>query len=152
MRSYLDKDSYFNKMKKKADVQDVLDNLDNYTVEQLANLQGTHFPQWVRDALVRKKEGTSKGDIEARAAEIAERMNAAARAQFPEYEDIPMVTNTQSSYNEGPRERKITSADFVPRDEHKGTILDSSTHGKQDEIPGFEEHMRKVREKMRNKM
>ena len=69
------KDSFFNKMKKKPDVQAVLDNLDNYTVDQLINLSGSHFPQWVRDALVRKKEGMSKGDIEARAVAIAERMN-----------------------------------------------------------------------------
>lgn len=69
------KDSFFDKMKKKPDVQAVLDNLDNYTVEQLTNLQGSHFPQWIRDALVRKKEGRSKGDIEARAIDIAEKMN-----------------------------------------------------------------------------
>jgi hypothetical protein len=69
------KDSFFNKMKKKPDVQAVLDNLDNYTVEQLASLQGSHFPQWIRDALVRKKENMSKGDIEARAEDIAEKMN-----------------------------------------------------------------------------
>ena len=69
------KDSFFNKMKKKPDVQLVLDNLDNYTVEQISNLQGSHFPQWIRDALVRKKENMSKGDIEARAIDIAEKMN-----------------------------------------------------------------------------
>ena len=69
------KDSFFDKMKKKSDVQLVLDNLDDYTVDQLANLQGSHFPQWVRDALVRKKENMSRGDIEARAVDIAERMN-----------------------------------------------------------------------------
>lgn len=72
------RDSFFNKMKKKPDVQAVLDNLDSYTVEQLANLEGSHFPQWVRDALVRKKEGRSRGDIESRAEEIAARMIAAS--------------------------------------------------------------------------
>jgi hypothetical protein len=69
------KDSFFNKMKKKPDVQAVLDDLDNYTVDQLTNLQGSHFPQWIRDALVRKKECTTKGDIQSRAEDIAERMN-----------------------------------------------------------------------------
>ena len=69
------KDSFFNKMKKKPDVQVVLDNLDKYSSGQLANLQGPHFPQWIRDALVRKKENMSKGDIEARATDIAEKMN-----------------------------------------------------------------------------
>lgn len=69
------KDSFFDKMKKKPGVQFVLDNLDNYTVEQLSNLQGSHFPQWIRDALVRKKEGLTKSDILARAESIAEKMN-----------------------------------------------------------------------------
>ena len=69
------KDSFFNKMKKKPAVQAILDNIDNYTVEQISNLQGSHFPQWIRDALVRKKENMSRGDIEARAVDIAERMN-----------------------------------------------------------------------------
>ena len=73
------KDSFFNKMKKKPDVQAVLDNLDNFTIEQIANLSGSHFPQWIRDALVRKKEGRSRGDIEARAEEIAARMIAASQ-------------------------------------------------------------------------
>lgn len=69
------KDSFFAKMKKKSDVQLVLDNIDKYTIEQLSNLQGTHFPQWIRDALVRKKECMTKGDILARAESIAEKMN-----------------------------------------------------------------------------
>lgn len=73
------KDSFFDKMKKKPDVQAVLDNLDNYSVEQISNLSGSHFPQWIRDALVRKKEGRSKGDILARAEEIARKMTEASR-------------------------------------------------------------------------
>ena len=68
------KDSFFDKMKKKSDVQYVLDNIDNYTVDQLANLQGSHFPQWIRDALVRKKEKNSKSDIDIRVANIAQKM------------------------------------------------------------------------------
>ena len=73
------RDSFFNKMKKKSSVQAVLDNLDNYTSEQLANLEGSHFPQWIRDALVRKKEGMSKSDIQSRAEEIAAQMIAASK-------------------------------------------------------------------------
>lgn len=73
------KDSFFDKMKKKPDVQHVLDNLDDYTVEQINNLTGSHFPQWIRDVLVRKKEGRSKGDVEARVAEIARKMIEASR-------------------------------------------------------------------------
>lgn len=72
------RDSFFNKMKKKPAVEAVLNNLDSYTVEQLANLEGSHFPQWIRDALVRKKEGMSKPDIQARAEEIARQMVAAS--------------------------------------------------------------------------
>lgn len=68
------RDSFFNKMKKKPEVQIILDNLDSYTVEQLANLEGSHFPQWIRDALVRKKESATNIDIMARAEAIAEQM------------------------------------------------------------------------------
>lgn len=73
------KDSFFDKMKKKPDVQAVLDDLDNYTVDQISNLKGSHFPQWIRDALVRKKEGRSKGDVDARVAEIARKMIEASQ-------------------------------------------------------------------------
>lgn len=73
------KDSFFNKMKKKPDVQLVLDNLDNYTITQLANLEGSHFPQWIRDVLVRKKTGMTKTDIQYRAEEIAAQMIAASQ-------------------------------------------------------------------------
>jgi hypothetical protein len=73
------KDSFFSKMKKKPAVQDVLNNIDNYTVDQLRNLSGPHFPQWIRDALVRKKEGSTRSDVEARVAEIAAKMIAASK-------------------------------------------------------------------------
>lgn len=76
------KDSFFNKMKKKPAVQQVLDNLDNYTVEQINNLSGSHFPQWIRDALVRKKAGQSNGDVEARVRAIADQMIAASQVNI----------------------------------------------------------------------
>ena len=69
-------------MKKKDDVKFVLDNLDNYTEEQIQNLSGSHFPQWIRDALVRKKKDINKGDIQARAEDIAERMNRYHKEQM----------------------------------------------------------------------
>lgn len=69
------KDSFFNKMKKKPVVQAVLDDLDNYTVEQIENLNGSHFPQWIRDVLVKKKLGTSTDQIVSRAEAIAAQMN-----------------------------------------------------------------------------
>ena len=70
-----DKDSFFSKMKKKPDVQAVLDNLDSYTVEDIENLKGSHFPQWIRDALVKRKKGLTNADILSRAERIAEKMN-----------------------------------------------------------------------------
>ncbi len=73
------KDSFFDKMKKKPDVQVVLDNLDDYTVDQISNLSGSHFPQWIRDALVRKKEGRSRGNVQARAEAIAAKMIEASQ-------------------------------------------------------------------------
>lgn len=79
MRSYMNPDDFFAKMKHKSSVKEVLDNIDNYTVEQLNNLSGSHFPQWVRDALVRKKEGMSRGDVDARVADIAQRMIEASQ-------------------------------------------------------------------------
>ena len=142
------RDSFFDKMKKKPDVQAVLDDLDNYTVEQLLNLEGTHFPQWVRDALVRKKEKTTKSDVLARVQEIADKMSSASEVQrqpVVQAEYVP-ITDTPS-----PTDRRITSADFALPKERTGTILDSSTHGRPDEESGFEEHMRKIREQMRNK-
>ena len=60
-------------------MQAVLDNLDNYTIDDIENLQGPHFPQWIRDALVRKKEGMSNTDIQARAEAIAYQMIAASQ-------------------------------------------------------------------------
>lgn len=69
------KDAFFNKMKKKPAVQAVLDDFDNYTAEQLENLKGSHFPQWIRDALVRKKRGESSNQVLSRAEAIAVQMN-----------------------------------------------------------------------------
>lgn len=144
------RDSFFNKMKKKPDVQVVLDNLDNYTAEQLANLEGSHFPQWIRDALVRKKEGMTKSDVDDRVAEIARKMIDASGEQVPYYkiEDLPIIEIEKS---DSTKERKITSEDFTSSEDRRvGVILDSSTHGKHDD-PGFEEHMKKVRERMKEK-
>lgn len=56
VRSYKGKDEFFRKMKKKPAQQEVLDNIHNYTIEQLENLRGGPFPKWVRQALVKIKE------------------------------------------------------------------------------------------------
>ena len=56
MRSSKSKDEFFRKMKKKPAQQEVLDNISNYSIEQLENLRGNVFPKWVRQALVKIKE------------------------------------------------------------------------------------------------
>ena len=56
MRSSKSKDEFFRKMKKKPAQQEVLDNIADYTVEDLENLRGSVFPKWVRQALVKIKE------------------------------------------------------------------------------------------------
>lgn len=143
MRSYLNKDKFFDKMKKKPAVQEVLDNIDKYSIVEIEQLNSSHFPQWVRDALVRKKQGQAQGDIEARAYEIAQRMNAASGIEpAPVYEYEQPEPQTSG--------RKFTAADFAGLPVKTGTAIDSMTHGKHEEPPGFEEHMRKVRERMRN--
>jgi hypothetical protein len=66
MRSYHNKDTFFKKMKKKPELQAVLDTIDKYSEEDIDNLTGTHFPQWIRDQLkeLRKCGGTT-ADAEA---------------------------------------------------------------------------------------
>lgn len=56
MRSYRGKDYFFKKMKKKPEQQKVLDNLADYSIEDIENLRGSQFPKWVRQALVKLKE------------------------------------------------------------------------------------------------
>lgn len=78
MRSYLSKDKFFKKMKKKPELQAVLDNISNYSDIDIDNLTGTHFPQWVKDQLkmLNKRGGRTAEDI---AKEIAEKMIAASQ-------------------------------------------------------------------------
>ena len=56
MRSSKSKDEFFRKMNKKPAQQEVLDNIANYSIEELENLRGSVFPKWVRQALVKIKE------------------------------------------------------------------------------------------------
>jgi hypothetical protein len=78
MRSYLNKDTFFKKMKKKPELQKVLDNIENYTDTDIDNLEGSHFPQWIKDQLkqLNKRGGKTSDEI---ANEIAERMIAASQ-------------------------------------------------------------------------
>ena len=72
MRSYLSKDAFFVKMKKKPQQQEVYDNIDNYTAEQLEALPSNYFPRWMKDALIRLKENDRAAVT---AVDIAEQMN-----------------------------------------------------------------------------
>ena len=77
MRSYHNPDKFFQKMKKKPELQAVLDKIENYTDEDIDNLSGTHFPQWIKDQLkkLNKRGGKTSEQI---AEEIAAKMIAAS--------------------------------------------------------------------------
>jgi hypothetical protein len=78
MRSYHNKDTFFKKMKKKPELQAVLDKIDQYTDEDIDNLTGSHFPLWIKDELkkLNKRGGKTSEEI---AQEIAEKMIAASK-------------------------------------------------------------------------
>lgn len=69
---------FFQKMKKKPELQAVLDTITEYSEEDIDNLTGTHFPQWIKDELKElcKRGGTT---AEAEAERIAELMIAASK-------------------------------------------------------------------------
>lgn len=54
MRSYKDPAEFFNRMKKKPALQNILDNLDKFTE---ADLQNVDQPLWIRDQLIKRKKG-----------------------------------------------------------------------------------------------
>lgn len=55
MRSYKSPDEFFNEMKKKPALQAILDNLDRYSLEDLAIIEGQ--PKWIREQLIKRKQG-----------------------------------------------------------------------------------------------
>ena len=78
MRSYMNPDTFFKKMKKKPELQAVLNNIENYSDEHIDNLTGSHFPQWIKDQLkkLNKRGGKTSDEI---AEEIAQKMIAASK-------------------------------------------------------------------------
>lgn len=94
MRSYLSKTEFFKKMKKKPVVQTVLDNIASYTEEQINQLDGPHFPQWVKTELIKlidvheqfKKRGNKTADDVAY--EIAMKMIAASQVEKKVWDGI----------------------------------------------------------------
>lgn len=71
-------DKFFKKMKKKPELQAVLDNIEKYSEADIDALEGPHFPQWIKDQL---KELVNRGGRTADeiAEEIAAKMIAASQ-------------------------------------------------------------------------
>ena len=69
---------FFQKMKKKPELQAVLDSITEYSEEDIDNLTGSHFPQWIKDEL---KELCMRGGTtaEAEAVRIAALMIKASQ-------------------------------------------------------------------------
>ena len=68
----MSQDKFFKKMKKKPEQQAVIDNIDKYSEEDINNLSGTHFPQWIKDCLkeLRKRGGKTADDEAQRIADL----------------------------------------------------------------------------------
>lgn len=77
MRSYKSPEQFFSKMKKKPAVQAVIDNIDDYSIEDIENLKGSHFPKWIRKVLVKYKDRDGL-TAEQTALQIANKMMAAS--------------------------------------------------------------------------
>jgi hypothetical protein len=78
MRSYYNPDKFFQKMKKKPELQAVLDSISEYSDQDIDSLTGPHFPQWIKDQLkkLNKRGGKTSDEI---AQEIAAKMIAASQ-------------------------------------------------------------------------
>ncbi len=80
------KDKFFIRMKKKPEQQRVLDNLDNYSVEDIHALTTPHFPMWIKEALIALKDKVISDAENARANtaadDIAAKMNEYSRKQL----------------------------------------------------------------------
>lgn len=77
----MNKDKFFSKMKKKPEQQAVIDHISDYTEDQINNLSGPHFPQWIKDQLLelRKRNGKTADDI---AAIVAAKMIEASKNEI----------------------------------------------------------------------
>ena len=80
----MNRDKFFKKMKKKPELQSVLDNIDDYSDEDINNLTGTHFPMWIKEQLLelRKRGGKTAED---EAERIASMMIAASQKKPVQY-------------------------------------------------------------------
>ena len=76
MRSFYNPDKFFKKMKKKPAQQEVIDNIANYSEEDINSLSGSHFPQWIKEQLIELKK---RNGAEDEATRIAAMMIAASK-------------------------------------------------------------------------
>lgn len=85
MRSALNQDDFFKKIKKKPPLQKILDSLDDYTAEELENVKGQ--PLWIRQQLVKLKINDGR-DSSVTAEEFADVMmdNSPTQTEIPRYE------------------------------------------------------------------
>lgn len=68
-------------MKKKPELQAVLDNIVDYSDEDINNLTGSHFPAWIKEQLLElRKRGGKTSDDEAE--RIAALMIAASQKKL----------------------------------------------------------------------
>lgn len=86
MRSNLSPEHFFKKMKKKPALQAILDNLDDYTEADLAEIPGQ--PLWIRQVLVTLKK--NNGEYSLSPYEIAAQMTASAPASQTQTFDMYM--------------------------------------------------------------
>ena len=72
MRSFYNPDKFFKKMKKKPAQQEIINNIENYSIDDINSLSGPHFPAWIKEQLVelKKRNGTYAEDEAERIARL----------------------------------------------------------------------------------
>ena len=76
------KAEFFDKMKKKPELQKVLDNIESYTSDDIDALAGGCFPKWVKDCL--KEKTRVRDEYIARGNRTAEEVAMECAAQMLE--------------------------------------------------------------------
>lgn len=92
MRSGMNQDEFFFRMKKKPNLQSIIDNLENFSVDQLNNVDQ---PLWIREQLMKMKFGK---DFKSKkvAAERAASLMQHANVLFDEQLEVRVWTSPTS--------------------------------------------------------
>ncbi len=94
MRSTLIReDEFFTKMKKKPALQQILDTIEEYSVEQLETIPGQ--PLWIRKQLVKIRTGEDFDSKKAAAALAAQQMITSAPTLFPDQLELRVWNGMQ---------------------------------------------------------